>query len=130
MNKTDIINALSAALRAEGVPNHAEITTAIQAVKIGSPIALKRARRALANALCAGREDTLADDERELCRYVLSAISDEGGRLPQGDGKLSHIHLRVESGRKSAYVRAAQSNSESLSEWIARHCDREAGYQP
>jgi hypothetical protein len=61
---------------------------------------------------------------------VIGGVSDRGGVLPGGDGKLSHVHLRVEARRKSAYVRAAQSNGESLSEWITRHCDREAGHQP
>ena len=129
MNNDTLIQSLRAAMGAEP-DNLPEIITAIKAVEIGSPIALKRVRRALSNALAGDRLDRLDDDARELCLSVIDSINDEGGRMPVTTGKLSHIHLRVENGRKSAYVRAAQSNGESLSEWIARHCDREAGYQP
>lgn len=123
MTKTTIIQALSAALGAEGVTNHSEITTAIQAVNVGSPIAIKRAKRALCNALADGRGDTLDADSRDLCLQVIGSIADAGGVLPTGDGKQSHIHLRVEPERKSRYVRAAQCNGESLSDWMVRQCD-------
>lgn len=123
MTTQTIIKALSAACGAEGVSNHAEIATAIQAVKLKSPIALKRAKRALCNALAGGRDESLDADSRDLCLQVISSIADAGGVLPNGDGKQSHIHLRVEPDRKSRYVRAAQAGGESLSDWIVRQCD-------
>lgn len=122
MKNETIIEVLRAAMGAEP-PNIPEIMTAIQAVNIGSPIGIKRAKRALCNALADGRGDTLDPDSRELCWHVIASIADSGGVLPSGDGKLSHIHLRIEASRKSRYVRAAQSGGESLSDWMIRQCD-------
>ena len=126
MTNETLIQALHAAIGAEP-DNLPEIMTAIKAVEVGSPIALKRVRRALSNALAGDRLDRLDDDARELCLTIVGSIPDDGGRLPDSDGKQSHIHLRVEASRKSSYVRAAQRSGESLSEWMTRHCDRESG---
>lgn len=128
--KKQLIAALTAALQIDGCRNHADLSTAWEAVEKNSPISGKRARRALSECLAeANRAGTdIPEDVESLIHGVIASVDDRGGVLPDADGKLSHIHLRVEPGRKSAYVRAAQSNGETLSEWITRHCDREAGY--
>lgn len=49
--------------------------------------------------------------------------------LPAGDGKTSHLHLRVEPGRKAAYVKAAQkSTHRKLAPWAIEVLDAAAGY--
>jgi hypothetical protein len=47
---------------------------------------------------------------------------------PTADPAIEHIHFRVSSARKAAYLRAAEPAK--LSEWMFEHLDREAGYTP
>lgn len=45
--------------------------------------------------------------------------------LPKGDGKTSHLHLRIEPGRKAAYVKAAKrSGLGKLAPWAIAVLDQ------
>jgi hypothetical protein len=51
------------------------------------------------------------------------------GRPPiAGETATGQIQLRTTMARKSAYVRAAKPKK--LTEWIFRHLDKAAGYEP
>ena len=50
--------------------------------------------------------------------------------LPEGDGKESHLHIRIEPRRKAAYVKAAQrSPDKKLAPWVTAALDQAAGYR-
>jgi len=51
-----------------------------------------------------------------------------GSGRPTSDPAIEHIHLRVSSARKAAYLRAAEPGK--LSEWIFKHLDKAAEYTP
>ncbi len=46
--------------------------------------------------------------------------------LPEGVAATSQIQLRVQTQRKAAYVRAANSQGKTLAAWILEACDKEA----
>jgi hypothetical protein len=46
--------------------------------------------------------------------------------LPEGKGKRSHLHLRIERERKAAYVKAAQPGT--LADWCIKNLDAASGY--
>jgi hypothetical protein len=55
-------------------------------------------------------------------------LTERGPGRPTSDPALEHIHLRVNSARKAAYLRAAEPAK--LSEWIFAHLDHASGYTP
>lgn len=129
MNTEKTISALHIALRF--AHDRREVETAIRAVRMSSPIADVRTRRAIANALSnyeisGGQGYDLADDDRQLLGEVLAGIEDDGGVLPIGDEpRLAHIHMRVEPAQKSRFVKAAQRRGMKLTEFIMEACERE-----
>lgn len=48
--------------------------------------------------------------------------------LPEGETADSFIHLRCKRRRKSAYVRAANKNGQTLAAWMFDACDLAAGH--
>jgi len=53
------------------------------------------------------------------------------GRPPLGErGAKDQMQVRLVSGRKRAYRKAANGNGLKLSQWVVKVCDGESGYQP
>ena len=47
--------------------------------------------------------------------------------FPEGTAKESHLHIRLDEGRKAQYVRAAQrSPMKKLAPWVVAHLDEAA----
>lgn len=61
-------------------------------------------------------------EERDLVSVFV------GPGRPTIDPATGHIHLRVSMDRKNAYVRAAQTKSQTLAAWMFGCCDKESGH--
>ena len=49
--------------------------------------------------------------------------------LPKGTAATSQIQLRVQTKRKSVYVRTASKQGKTLAAWMLEACDNASGYE-
>jgi hypothetical protein len=70
----------------------------------------------------------IGDFERCMAAALLLPAPSRGpGRPPtEAESAVGHIHMRVTMDRKNSWVRAAQSQGLSLSDWIEAKCDPHA----
>jgi hypothetical protein len=111
-----------------GAGNHKEITTAMQAVNQGSPIADVRALRALQHGVA---ELQCQETESEIMTLIGELSSHEKrGRLPDGaSARDRQIQGRVTDDRKQHWNNYARQNNLTLWGLIEETVDKRTGYR-
>ena len=112
-----------------GANNTEELTKALQADLMQSPIANVRALKAITTALSAaagGQDLDLSEPQRaqinELIAHLSESIPGRGRPVIEHPAS-EHIHLRATKKRKSHYVRTAKARGMTLAAWAFEALD-------